>query len=416
MGIRKRLKKGWQAFKGMDEETRQEWIQLADFLGIDTSNKTALSEATYFACITILSESIGKLPCKLLKKEKDGGIKSMREHPLYGVVNFRPNRFMTSTAFWSYIEQQRSHIGNAYALIEGAGSNLTLWPLNSDDVTIWYDDKCVLSDVPDVFYIWSYGGKQYRLTSEQVLHFRSSHSNDGIKGISVIDYLGSSIRGNQKSQELMNKLYENGMTSKLVVQYTGSLSDELANEFAEGIEKYARGTFENVKTVIPIPLGSSVTPLNMKLSDSQYLEIKQYTSLQIAAAFGIKPIQVNDYSKASYSSQEQQNIAFYVDALLYIMKHMEEELKYKLLSDKEIKEGYYFKFNIYALLRTDMKTQIESLSLGTSSFLYQPNEARAMLDLSAVPGGDKLLGNGASIPVELAGSQYANIQGGENNE
>ena len=29
-----------------------------------------------------------------------------------------------------------------------------------------------------------------------------------------------------------------------------------------------------------------------------------------------------------------------------------------------------------------------------------------MLDLEAKPGGDKLLGNGASIPVELAGSQY----------
>ena len=29
-----------------------------------------------------------------------------------------------------------------------------------------------------------------------------------------------------------------------------------------------------------------------------------------------------------------------------------------------------------------------------------------MLDLEAKEGGDKLLGNGASIPVELAGTQY----------
>ena len=29
-----------------------------------------------------------------------------------------------------------------------------------------------------------------------------------------------------------------------------------------------------------------------------------------------------------------------------------------------------------------------------------------MLDLESKPGGDKLLGNGASIPVELAGTQY----------
>jgi hypothetical protein len=29
-----------------------------------------------------------------------------------------------------------------------------------------------------------------------------------------------------------------------------------------------------------------------------------------------------------------------------------------------------------------------------------------MLDLEAKEGGDRLLGNGASIPVELTGSQY----------
>ena len=29
-----------------------------------------------------------------------------------------------------------------------------------------------------------------------------------------------------------------------------------------------------------------------------------------------------------------------------------------------------------------------------------------MLDLETKPGGDKLLGNGASIPVDLAGIQY----------
>jgi hypothetical protein len=29
-----------------------------------------------------------------------------------------------------------------------------------------------------------------------------------------------------------------------------------------------------------------------------------------------------------------------------------------------------------------------------------------LLDLEGVPGGDRLLGNGASIPIELIGTQY----------
>ena len=58
------------------------------------------------------------------------------------------------------------------------------------------------------------------------------------------------------------------------------------------------------------------------------------------------------------------------------------------------------------ILRADLSTQIETLSKGVAGFIYTPNEARAMLDLETKPGGDKLLGNGASIPVELAGIQY----------
>ena len=53
-----------------------------------------------------------------------------------------------------------------------------------------------------------------------------------------------------------------------------------------------------------------------------------------------------------------------------------------------------------------MATQIDTLSKGVSNFIYTPNEARALLDLEAKPGGDRLLGNGASIPVELTGIQY----------
>ena len=65
------------------------------------------------------------------------------------------------------------------------------------------------------------------------------------------------------------------------------------------------------------------------------------------------------------------------------------------------------------LLRADLKTQIEALSQAVNSFLYTPNEAREFLDKPAVEGGDKLLGNGASIPVDFTGAQYTQNNGKE---
>lgn len=385
----------------------EEWTKLADFLGIDKDkNSSERSEATYFACLKILSESIGKLPLKLLRKTKKHGVIEAVEHSLYGKVRYRPNKFMTSTNFWSTIEQLRNHYGNAYALIDKAGSQLQLIPLDSSQVQIYYDDGKLLSEVPDIWYVCNIGGKQYCFSSEEILHFKTSNTFDGIKGLSVRETLRATIQGNQKAQNMQNALYDTGFVAKAVVQYTGNLNDENVKKFLQNIEKYAKGEVKAGKGFVPIPLGSQLTPLSTKLGDNEFLELKKYSALQIAASFGIKPVQINDYSKSSYASSEAQNLAFLIDTLLYILKQYEEELNYKLLTEKEIKQGYYFKFNIGMLLRADMKTQIESLRGAVNDGIYTRNEAREMLDKEALPGGDELTVNGSTVNLKDVGIQY----------
>lgn len=387
-----------------------------EWLGIKDVPPEALSEATYFACMKVLSEAIGKLPLKLLQQNEHNGVSNARHHPLYDVLRNRPNPYMTATTFWSTVEFNRNHFGNAYVLITGAGSDTKLWIMPSNEVEVWYDDQLLLGDIPDIYYIYSHGGRLYKFGSEEVLHFKSSNTIDGVLGISVKDQLKMTVQGGVKSQQMINKMYDNGFTAKAVLQYTGSLSDDNVKKFVAGIEDYAKGKLKDkgVENIIPIPLGSTLTPLNVKLADNQFIEVKQYTSLQIASAFGIKPYQIGDYTKSSYASAEAQQLSFYVDTLLYIIKQYEEELTYKLLSRSETQSGLYFKFNVAVILRADLKTQIDTLSTAVNSFIYTPNEARALLDLESKDGGDELLGNGASIPVQLAGSQYIQLNSGSN--
>jgi HK97 family phage portal protein len=356
----------------------------------------------------VLSEAIGKLPLKLLKYNEKNGVETARKHALYNILNARPNPYMTSTTFWSTVEYNRNHYGNAYVWIQGAGENLKLWVLPSTAVTVWYDDAKILPDQADIFYLYSARGKNYRFGSEEILHFKTSNTLDGLVGVSVQEQLKMTIGGAVKSQKMLNKMYASGFTAKAVLQYTGNLNDDNVDAFVKGIEKYAKGGLsdEDIKNIIPIPIGSQLTPLNVKLGDNQFIEVKQYTALQIASAFGIKPYQIGDYTKSSYSSAEAQQLSFYVDTLLYILKQYEEEISYKLLSRDEVTNGYHFKFNIDVIMRSDFKTKVETLSKATNGFLMTPNEARAKMDLPYVNEGDRLLGNGASIPVELTGSQY----------
>lgn len=416
MNIVKRLRGAFNILFNKSDRRTIELNNLYKFLGIDPDqDERVLSEATYFACMKVLSEAIGKLPLKLLKYNEKNGVETARKHALYYLLHDRPNPYMTSTSFWSTVEFNRNHYGNAYVWIQGAGENMKLWILPSSSVQVLYDDAKILADQPDLYYLYSGGGKIYRFGSEEILHFKSSNTLDGIIGVSVQDQLKGTIGGGVKSQKMLNKMYSSGFTAKAVLNYTGSLSDANVQELVKMTEAYAKGELSNegVENIIPIPLGFNLTPLNVKLADNQFIEVKQYTALQIASAFGIKPYQIGDYTKSSYASAEAQQLSFYVDTLLYIIKQYEEEITYKLLSSDEIANGYHFKFNVSVILRADLATQIDTLSKGVAGFIYTPNEARAMLDLEAKEGGDKLLGNGASIPVEMAGTQYINDDPGK---
>src|SRR5699024_5843569 len=149
---------------------------------------------------------------------------------------------------------------------------------------------------------------------------------------------------------------------------------------------------KNAGRILPIPMGFKLTPMDIKLSDAQYLELKKYGALQLAAAFGIKPNQLNDYERGSYANSEQQTIAFQVETMQYNIKQYEEEMAYKRRDGPKDKRR--IKFNEKALLRTDSKTQMEILKMGVEGAIYEPNEARRYVDKRAAPGGDKLLING----------------------
>jgi HK97 family phage portal protein len=415
----KRVSLAWQVLKGSRTENI-ELNSLLDFLGVDRElTGDALNEATYFACIKVLSESLGKLPLKLMKHDEDAGVISMRNHPLYYVLHNRPNPYMTSTVFWSTMERCRDHFGNAFALITGYPTKTQLWVLDPTRVEIWWDNARLLKDVPDIWYKYSgEDGREYLLSHSEVLHLPTSNTHDGIVGKPVRQQLAETILGGRKSQKLLNKMYETGFTAKAVLQYTSDLNDESAQKYRRLIERYISGNLksEGLENIIPLEYGSTLTPLNMKLSDGQFLETKQYTALQIASAFGIKPMQIGDYSKSSYASAEAQQLDFYISTMLYIIKQYEEELTEKLLTDEDRQNGLHFKFNVSVVLRADQETQMRTLSTAVTNGVYTPNEARRLLDMPDRDGGDRLYVNGNVLPIELAGIQYTRDTGGENDE
>jgi HK97 family phage portal protein len=394
---------------------------LLDWLGISSTPKRLVSEVTYFTCLKMLSEALGKMPLKFYQ-ETDKGILKAKSNKVHKLLKIRPNPLMTPSTFWATIEQNRNHYGNAYVWIRrkfkrakygGSYEVQDLWIMPSDSVQVLIDDKGYFGGKGRIWYSYvdKYSGEQYVLNSDDVLHFKTSYSFDGIIGVPVKDILRSTVEGGLESQNFMNSLYKSGLTAKAVLEYTGDLNEEARKKLVAGFEAFANGS-QNSGKIIPVPLGMKLVPLDIKLTDSQFFELKKFSALQIAGAMGIKPNQINNYEKSSYANSEMQQLSFYVDTELFILKQYEEELNYKLLDDLEIDENCFYKFNEKVMLRTDSKTQMETLSKAVNNAIYTPNEARELLDKPWKEGGDELVMNGNYIPITMVGKQYT-AKGGE---
>lgn len=413
MNVIKRFKNAISAFNTVTYDLNDK--EFLEALGIKNTNKKVISEVTYFTCLKMLSETMGKLPWKYYQNTANGKIRA-DPNKAYELLSIRPNPMMTPTTFWTTVELNTQHFGNGYVWLRkkftrskygGKIDLLDMWVMQSDYTTVYIDDIGFFGNKGKIYYHYAdpKTGEQYVFKQDDVMHFKTWLSFDGIMGQPVKDILKYTVSGSLASQTFMNNLYEQGLTASMAMQYVSDI-DETRREALQ--EKYAKALTgpKNAGKIIPVPIGFQLMPLKMNLTDAQFFELKKYSALQIAGAFGIKPNHINNYEKSSYANSETQNLSFLVDTMSVRIKGYEEEVNYKSLSQDEKKEDKFYKLNEKVILRVDSKTQAENIIKYVNNGVYLVNEARDYLDKPHVEGGDIPIVNGNCIPLTQVGNQY----------
>lgn len=374
----------------------------------DREIQADISETTYFTCLRYLSQTLGKCQWEKYQFTELKGKEKVEDKELDYVLNTRPNPYMSAITFWQTVELNRNHHGNAYVYIERDGIKVKkLWILPSDEVQVWIDNKGYFGIENGLWYVWddSRSGKQYSFLKDDILHFKTHMSWDGLIGIPVREILKTQLFMKKKATNFLNRIYSNSnIGSKMIVRYTGELNEEKAKNMINKIASFAKA--KDTGAFIPMPLGYEVQLLNLKLADNQFLENLKNIDLLIAAAFGIKPNVINDYTKSSYSNSETQQLDFYVNTLHSISEVYEQELTWKILSPKLLNNGFRIRMNEDILFKMDNQTKSNVYIKYLQNFIMTPNEVREALNLPYVEGGDKLIGNGNSISLKKIGTQY----------
>ncbi len=400
--------------------------ELAQLLGIDIGglSDNAATEATYYTCLRVMSDSISKLPL-MLHQETDNGVSKGNGHYLYELLKLRPNPYMSSSSFWKMVEYQRNEYGFSVVYIDTkergrhAGRVRALYPLDMSKVTIYYDNAGIINKENAIWYVYQDdNGNEYKFKDDKALRFVGMTPN-GITGMPVRQYLKTLVENAQSGQQFVNNYFKGGLFAKGLLQYTADIPEGKEKGMRERFERMSSG-IKNAGKILPVPVGFNFQPINSSMVDAQFLELNQLTMQQIAAAFGVKMHQINSLDRATHSNIYQQQKEFYVDTLQPILEMYEQEMTYKLLTQKEKEQGYFIRFNVDSILRSSPKERAEYLQLMANNGFISRNEGRKYENYPRIdhPNADTLIMNGNAIPIDKVGDQYSNPsnEGGENIE
>lgn len=348
--------------------------------GTNVSDITALQMTTVFACIRVLSESLGMLPCKLYKQTKDK-IELAVDHPVYYLLNVQPNDYMTAQEFWEMLMVCLCLRGNFYCYKNTLGGEVReLLPLNPACVTPKINSNF------EVTYKVDFGnGRTETLTQDEIWHVRGI-TLDGLNGLSPISYARHCIGLGLSLEEHGSKLFANGAVTNGVLQTEQELTEPAYNRLKEDFTGNHVG-LENAYKPMILEMGLEWKPISLNAEDSQFLETRRYTREEICAIFRVSPTLVQILDKASLNNTEALGAQFLNYSLMPHLTRVEARIKVGLLKKSE-RTTMHAKFNAGALLRGDLITRYQSYATAINWGILNPNECRESEDRNPREGGD----------------------------
>lgn len=362
------------------------WFEPYNIFTRRSSNTLATNE-TIFAAVSRLSNSMGGLPLKLYKDYTP-----ITDHRIADLLSNSPNPNMTSFDFIRTLETFRNTCGNGYALKEYDNSYqpVALWILDPNKVT-----PVIEADTKELWYEVEGDDGRYYVHNMDMIHVKHIHTI-GYAGISPIDVLRNTVEFDAKVKKFTIDQVDGAVKASFILKMATQLNEEKKKEILESFKQFYK---ENGGVLIQ-EQGAVIDPIEREFIDTRVFEVERITRTRVASVYNMPAHMLGETEGVNYASMEQMALEYVQSTLTPIVTQYEKEFDRKLLTIGERRRGLYFKFNLNALLRGDMKTRGEFYFKGVRSMLFTPNEIRAWEELPPMPGGEKLYMSGDLYPID----------------
>lgn len=356
--------------------------------GVD-EDRDLLAFSAVYACVSLISSDISKLPLKLMFWEAEEEIWEEEDDPLIPFLSVlrKPNSWQTRIQFYDKWVVDLLLNGNAYVLKQrdqrGVVRSLynlnprLVVPLVAPDGSIFYQiRRDPLSGVR--------GDDGVTLPDSEIIHDRLICPWHPLVGVSAIYACAMSASQGRRIQRNSAKFFENLSRPSGMLTAPGHIPDDTAQRLKREWESnFQAGNIGRLAV-----LGDSLKyeALTMSAEDSQLIEQLRWTVEDVARCFKV-PLHMLSIagSNPSYNNIGALNQAYYSQTLQKYIESIE------LLIDEGLglsRAGYGCEFDIGTLTRMDPAARADWAAKGIGAGYLTPNEARRVEGLSPVAGGD----------------------------
>lgn len=335
----------------------------------------ALGLVPVFACVRLLASQVASLPLHTYRRAGDSRVRiptgSLFTAPqARGTLYDWLHRLVTSLALR----------GNAYGLIT-ARDPATQYPtmiewLHPDDV--WVDDSAPSGRGSYAMPVYYWLGRE--VPTEDIVHIVWFPQPGKVCGLSPISACAATITTGISAQGYTADWFLNGAvppgkfrnTAKTVNQ---TEADIISTRLNSAIRRRRPLVYGNDWEYDPIAVASH---------EAKFVETLKLNATQVAAIFGVPPEMVGGETGSSltYSTVEQNALNFVKFTLRPWLELLEEAFS------QLIPRPQYMRFNVDALLRTDLKARFDAYHLALSDGWMNKDEVRGLEELKPLPNGE----------------------------
>lgn len=352
-------------------------VLLGNQSGTYVTQDSVFKVSAIFSAVSLIADTIATLPIDAYIRV-DGERRPFRPRPAW--VQRPDVDLVSKEPFYNSVIVSMLLDGNAFIRVyrDSAGRPLNLVCLNPIDVEV------TRNAIGRVMY--RVKGSDELLSSEQVLHIIDVLRPGHIRGVSRVEALKENFGLAIALESYAARFFGQGVSMAGHIEFPANLTPEQARDLSDGFSA-RHGGFRKSHKVGVLSGGAKFVSTSIENDKAQFIDSRRMAVEDVARAFNIPTNLLGLPGTNTYSSVEQNNIAFVTHTLRPIIQKLEGAFS-TLLTAEQGGEFAFVKFTIDGLLRGDANSRFSAYSQGLQVGWLTINDVRRLEDLPPVEGGD----------------------------